>query len=221
MTTTQLDVVLASIVTGLIVIALGLFVRARTSVNRPGTTQVLWEWTLATADGLNRGGQTPYRRRATAVAVTLFWFILVANWLPLLPGSPLVAPTSNINLTLALGLVVIALVHVTAIQARGLRGYLRHYLSPIWLAPVRLIEELLKPLTLALRLFGVIFASALMAMLLAELLPAPVAVLPHAVWNLFDVLMGVIQAFIFGLLTLLYFDAALPATSSAKEQINE
>jgi F-type H+-transporting ATPase subunit a len=66
----------------------------------------------------------------------------------------------------------------------------------------------------------VIFASALMAMLLAELLPAPVAVLPHALWNLFDVLMGVIQAFIFALLTLLYFDAALPATSTAMEQNN-
>jgi len=221
MTGIQTDIVLASGVTGLIVIALALFVRARTSALKPGAAQVLWEWTIATADGLNQSSQTPYRRRATAVAVTLFWFILAANWLPLLPGSPLVAPTSNINLTLALGIVVIAAVHVTAVQARGLRGYLRHYLSPLWLAPVRLIEELLKPLTLALRLFGVIFASALMAMLLAELLPAPVAVLPHAAWNLFDVLMGVIQAFIFALLTLLYFDAALPAASVAKEQISE
>ena len=220
MTGVQLDIVLASGVTGLIVVALAVFVRARASAKRPGATQVLWEWTLATADGLNRAGQTPYRRRAASVAVTLFWFILAANWLPLLPGSPLVAPTSNINLTLALGIVVIAVVHFTAIQARGPRGDLRHYLSPIWLAPIRLIEELLKPLTLALRLFGVIFASALMAMLLAELLPAPVAVLPHALWNLFDVLMGVIQAFIFALLTLLYFDAALPAESTAKEQIN-
>jgi F-type H+-transporting ATPase subunit a len=220
LTGVQPDIVLASGITGLIVIALAVFVRARASANKPGATQVLWEWTLATADGLNRAGQTPYRRRATSVAVTLFWFILAANWLPLLPGSPLVAPTSNINLTLALGIVVIAVVHLTAIQARGPRGYLRHYLSPIWLAPVRMIEELLKPLTLALRLFGVIFASALMAMLLAELLPAPVAVLPHALWNLFDVLMGVIQAFIFALLTLLYFDAALPAGSTAKEQIN-
>lgn len=216
----QLEVVLASGVAGAIVIALALFVRARVSALNPGATQVLWEWTVATADGLNQSGQTPYRRRATAVAVTLFWFILAANWLPLLPGSPLVAPTSNINLTLALGIVVITIVHATAIQARGVRGYLRHYLSPIWLAPVRLVEELLKPLTLALRLFGVIFASALMAMLLAELLPAPVAVVPHAIWNLFDVLMGVIQAFIFALLTLLYFDAALPVASPEKEPTN-
>lgn len=218
MTSIQPDIVLASVVAGLIVIAVALFARARASALNPGATQMLWEWTLAAAGSLGGTSQAPYRKRATAVAVTLFWFILAANWLPLLPGSPLVAPTSNINLTLALGLIVIAVVHVTAAQARGLRGYLRHYLSPIWLAPIRLIEECLKPLTLALRLFGVVFASALMAMLMAELLPAPAAVLPHAVWNLFDVLMGVVQAFIFALLTLLYFDAALPANASVKEQ---
>jgi F-type H+-transporting ATPase subunit a len=220
MTTIQSDVVLASVVSGLIVIGFALFVRARTSALKPGATQILWEWSVETAEGLNHAGRGAYRTRATAVAVTLFWFILAANWLPLLPASPMVAPTSNINLSLALGIVVIAVVHVSAVLARGLRGYLRHYLSPIWLAPVRLIEELLKPLTLALRLFGVIFASALMAMLLAELLPAPVAVLPHAVWNLFDVLMGVVQAFIFALLTILYFDAALPTRATAEEQTN-
>ena len=102
------------------------------------------------------------------------------------------------------------MVHITAVQVRGLRGYLRHYLSPLWLAPIRLLEEALKPITLALRLFGVLFASALMTMLLVELLPAPVAVVPHALWNMFEVLMSVVQAFIFALLTMLYFDAALP-----------
>lgn len=218
MTSMQPDIVLASVVAGVIVIALALFTRARVSALKPGATQTLWEWTLETAGSVGGTSQTPYRQRTSAMAVTLFWFILAANWLPLLPGSPLVAPTSNINLTLALGLVVIAVVHVTALQARGLRGYLRHYLSPIWLAPIRLLEEFLKPLTLALRLFGVVFASALMAMLMTELLPAPAAVLPHAVWKLFDVLMGVVQAFIFALLSILYFDAALPANAPVKEQ---
>jgi len=211
MTAIQPDVVLASVVAGVIVIAFAMYVRARASAQRPGVGQMVWETALASADSLTAATDARYRKRATAVAVSLFWFILAANWLPLLPGSPLPAPTSNINLTLALGLVVITVVHVTAVQARGLRGYLRHYLSPVWLVPIRLLEELLKPLTLALRLFGVLFASALMTMLLVELLPAPVAILPHAVWNLFDVLMGVVQAFIFALLTVLYFDAALPS----------
>src|SRR3954469_9762257 len=107
MTSFQPDVVLASVVAGVIVIAIALFVRARASALHPGATQLLWEWSLATAGSLTAANDTPHRKRAIAVAVTLFWFILAANWLPLLPGSPLAAPTSNINLTLALGIVVI------------------------------------------------------------------------------------------------------------------
>jgi F-type H+-transporting ATPase subunit a len=214
----DLDLLLASAVAGAIVIALGLFVRARASAARPAGSQVLWEWTLATVDTLSTATPPRYRRRAAALAVTLFWFILAANWLPLLPGSPLPAPTSNINLTLALGIVVLAVVHVTAMQVRGARGYLRHYLSPFWLAPIKLLEEGLKPITLALRLFGVLFASALMTMLLTELLPAPLAIVPHALWNMFELLMSVVQAFIFALLAMLYFEAALPHGQPAKEK---
>jgi F-type H+-transporting ATPase subunit a len=221
MTSFQPDILIASAVAGAIVIVFGLFVRARASADAPGTGQVLWEWTLTTVDTLTAATPARYRKRAAALAVTLFWFILAANWLPLLPGSPLPAPTSNVNLTLALGIVVIAVVHITAVQVRGLRGYLKHYLSPFWLAPIRLLEESLKPITLALRLFGVLFASAVMTMLLVELLPAPVAVVPHALWNMFEVLMSVIQAFIFALLTMLYFDAALPHQSVAKEKAHE
>jgi F-type H+-transporting ATPase subunit a len=217
MTTFQPDIVVASTVAGAIVIAFGLFVRARASAERPGASQILWEWTLATVDTLTDATPARYRKRAAALAITLFWFIIAANWLPLLPGSPLPAPTSDVNLTLALGIVVIVIVHVTAVQVRGLRGYLKHYLSPLWLAPIRLLEETLKPITLALRLFGVLFASALTTMLLVELLPAPVAIIPHALWNMFEVLMSVMQAFIFALLTMLYFDAALPNRSVAKE----
>src|SRR4051812_47214327 len=169
----QQDIVLASMVAGAIVIAFGLFTRARASADQPGASQVMWEWTLATVDTLTEATPARYRKRAAALAVTLFWFILAANWLPLLPGSPLPAPTSNVNLTLALGVVVIAVVHIPALQVRGLRGYFAHYLSPLWLAPIRFLEECLKPITLALRLFGVLFASALMTMLLVELLPAP------------------------------------------------
>jgi F-type H+-transporting ATPase subunit a len=126
------------------------------------------------------------------------------------PGSPLPAPTSDINLTLALAAIAMAAVHLSAVQVRGLAGYLRHYLSPWWLAPFKLLEEAIKPLTLALRLFGMVFASALMIVLIGEILPAPVALLPHVLWTLFDVFVGVIQAFIFAVLTLLYFGALLP-----------
>ena len=208
------DSVLATGITAVIVIAAAMAMRVSASAKSPNHLQLAWEAVAGTARSLT-DVTTVYRERVVATAVTLFWFILAANWMPLVPGSPLPAPTANINLTVALAGIVIVLVHVTAWQARGARGYLRHYLSPIWLAPVRLLDELIKPVTLALRLFGVLFASGLVVAMLEVLLPAPAALVPHAAWTLFELLMGVVQAFIFALLTILYFNAAVPATTAA------
>ena len=75
------------------------------------------------------------------------------------------------------------------------------------MAPLNFIEELIKPFTLALRLFGNIFASGIMIALLG-LLPYYALWAPTVVWKLFAMFIGVIQAFIFALLTILYFGMA-------------
>jgi F-type H+-transporting ATPase subunit a len=214
--TVQLDTVTSTAATCLVMLIFALYLRLRVSVGRPGMLQVLVQTTVNAADRAVGPVIDYARHRAVALAVTLFWFILTANLLQLLPGLSLPAPTSDINLTLGLALVVIVAVHVTAVQVRGGRGYLRHYLSPWWLAPAKLLEELIKPVTLALRLFGVIFSSAIMLILIDELLPPEIAVLPHALWTLFDVFVGAIQAFIFALLTILYFQAALPTVTARR-----
>lgn len=210
----NLDVLLATGVSAVIVLAAAVWLRATASATAPTKLQLAWEAVAGTASNLTDVAPA-YRNRVVATSVTLFWFIVAANWLPLLPGSPLPAPTANINLTIALAGVVIVLVHLTAWQARGVRGYLRHYLTPAWLAPVRLLDELIKPVTLALRLFGVLFASGLVITLLGVLLPEPAALIPHAAWTLFELFMGGVQAFIFALLTVLYFNAAVPSVAPA------
>jgi F-type H+-transporting ATPase subunit a len=207
----QWDTIIATVCAGVILVAVAMWVATRDSVRHPGTLQVIWEGSLAAADRSVDRAPGWIRNRITALALTLFWFIVVANWLHLIPVIGLRAPTADLNLTLALALIVISAVHLTALQTRGLRGYLRHYLRPWWLAPAKVVEELLKPLTLGLRLFGMAFASTLMLLLIGELLPAHIAVLPHAMWALFDLFIGVIQAYVFALLTVLYFHAALPA----------
>jgi F-type H+-transporting ATPase subunit a len=86
--------------------------------------------------------------------------------------------------------------------------------------PINIIEELAKPLTLALRLFGNIFSGVIMVSLIA-LFPAAILWAPNVIWKLFDSFIGLIQAFIFGLLTVIYFSSVrpeedhAPATSSA------
>src|SRR3954471_23338228 len=128
--TVQLDTAISTAVTCLVLLIAAVYLHFRISVGRPGMLQVLVQTTVRAAEGSTGPVVEWARRRVVAVAITLFWFILVANWVQLLPGLSLSAPTSDINLTLALALVVIVAVHATAAQARGWRGYLRHYLSP-------------------------------------------------------------------------------------------
>jgi len=116
------------------------------------------------------------------------------------------------------------LVNAYAIRLRGLKGYLHHFTRPfelpIWarvfFTGLNIIEEIAKPATLALRLFGNLLAGLLMIFVITLLLgnlpyvgpwlAGPVAL---AIWKLFDVLfIGLIQAFIFMLLTLIYFGLA-------------
>jgi F-type H+-transporting ATPase subunit a len=213
----QADIVAGTAVAAALVLTVGYWARRRASRSRPGAVQVLLEISLQAADRAAQAVPARMRPRVVAVSVTIFWFVTAANWLHLVPGLSLPAPTSDINLTLALALVTMTVVHSTAVQVRGWRGYLRHYLSPWWLSPVKLLDELIKPMTLALRLFGMVFASALMLLLIGELLPPPMAVVPHTLWTLFDVFIGAIQAFIFALLTILYFTAVLPADPVAHD----
>jgi F-type H+-transporting ATPase subunit a len=216
-TAIQSDIAIATLVVAAVVLVLGFAGRRRVQAATPTGIRLLWEMSIDAADRACDGMPAKMQARATGLAVTLFWFVAVANWLHLVPGSPLPAPTSDINLTLALATIAMVTVHLTALQVHGLRGYLRHYLSPWWLAPLKLLEEAIKPFTLALRLFGMVFASALMVLLIGEVLPAPAAVVPHVLWTLFDVFVGVIQAFIFAILTLLYFQSLLPKRAAAGE----
>jgi F-type H+-transporting ATPase subunit a len=210
----NIDDVLACAVAGLIVIGLGLLLRARVTAGVPGRLQTIYE-SVVEAVTRQAGEKT---RRFVPLVVTLFFFILIANWLEMIPSQPhdtgyqyLPAPTGDVNMTYALALLVIVLVHVSSVRARGIKGYVKHYFQPYKaLFPINLIEEIAKPVTLALRLFGNIFAGGLMLILFAGLFSAFIVPLPDVVWKLFDGLfVGPIQAFIFSLLTILYFDSAL------------
>ena len=164
------------------------------------------------------------------LAATIGFFILLANWLDFFPlVKPVEPANADINLTLAMGLIVIVIVQWYSVHVMGWRRYFRRFTKPfemklavrIAFIPLNIIEELVKPITLALRLFGNIFAGVLMVYLLTLLFTAlatsgpiqaaisPIAVVGLVVWKLFDVLfVGTIQAFIFMLLTVIYFGMA-------------
>lgn len=224
------DTIWATAVAGLIVITLGLMMRRQATSGVPGRLQAAWEIGVGAITQQVEGSIGEAGMKVIPLATTLFVFIFVCNLFTLVGlGSTyefLIVPNADINLPLAMALYVIVLVHVSSIRARGVRGYFAHYAMqpfPKILIPfnifINVVEEVAKPLTLALRLFGNLLSGTLMLTLIAALgvwklgaIPiGNILVLPiNVIWKLFDgLLIGTIQAFIFTLLTILYFDVAM------------
>lgn len=211
--TLNLDTIWATAVAGLIVIALGLYMRRRVTSGVPSGIQLVFE--TVTQQMQKQVESTMGLRTAPFViplSVTLFLFILIANWLAVIPSghSPeyLAPPTADVNLVYAMALLVVGWMHVTGVRKRGAKNYFGHFAKPYWwLVPINIIEEIARPFTLSLRLFGNIFSGVIMVTLIT-LFPAYILWGPNVVWKLFDLFIGLIQAFIFALLTILYFGSA-------------
>jgi len=219
--TWNVDTILGTLIAGAIVIGLGLYMRAHLSSTKPTGVQLFFE--TVTSQVEEQVESTMGVRTAPFVvpmAIALFMFILIANWLAIVPTGhhPEYAPppASDANLAYALALLVIVTMHVTGIRKKGFGGYYHHLLTPHWVMfPINLIEELVRPVTLALRLFGNIFSGVIMVSLIA-LFPAYILWAPDVIWKLFDMFIGLIQAFIFALLTILYFSSVRPAEEGAE-----
>jgi len=228
--TFNIDTIWSTVFAGAVVLGLGFWARAKltakTEDHVPTKIQLLWESIVnqvnkQVEDSLGR--PNPF---VVPLAVALFFFILVANWLELVPSEPnhvhlLPAPTADTNLTYALALLVIVGVWVYGIREKGWKGYFKHFLEPFpILLPLNIIEELIKPVTLALRLFGNIFAGGIMLALIG-LIPIYAFWAPNIVWKLFDMFIGAIQAFIFALLTVLYFGMAGAGHADDHDEANQ
>jgi F-type H+-transporting ATPase subunit a len=207
------DTLESTAVAGAIVLILGVMVARGANARNPTKLQLVFEmlvdWVNKQVEESMGIAVAPF---VVPFSVALFFFILVSNWLEVIPSGHhpeyLPAPTADVNLTYALALLVIIPVHIMSIRRRGIRGYIAHYFKPFPLfLPINVIEELAKPLTLALRLFGNIFAGGIMILLISRL-PVPVVPFGDLAWKLFDMFIGAIQAFIFSLLTILYFGSA-------------
>jgi F-type H+-transporting ATPase subunit a len=207
--TFNVDTIWCTVIAGVIVLALGLLVARRATSGVPGKLQLAWEMIVNWISQLVRDNIGHTDRNVIQLAIMLFTLILLSNWLELIPSNEyLPAPTSDLNLTLALALIVIFGVHYRSIRAKGFGGYIKHYFQPIpVLFPLNFIEELVKPFTLALRLFGNIFAGGLMLAIIG-LIPIWANWPLQIVWKLFDMAIGGIQAFIFALLTVIYYAQA-------------
>lgn len=144
---------------------------------------------------------------------TLFIFILLGNLIAVFDIRPVPA---NVNTTFALATITFLLIHYNSIKSRKLRGYLKHMSEPnIIMLPINIIGELAFPVSLSFRLFGNITGGAIiMTLLYAALeklsslltgkLPVFIIALPLPISFFFDIFEGILQAYIFTMLTMVF-----------------
>lgn len=146
----------------------------------------------------------PRGRKLAPLVITLFLFLAVGNELGLIPG--LTSPTSDLNTTLGLALMIVIIVHVLGVMNKGPVRYIKHFFEPyVPFVIINIIEELAKPITLSFRLFGNILAGEILLLILGMLVPY---VVPTA-WLAFSVFVGIVQAFIFTMLSISYLSNSL------------
>lgn len=146
-------------------------------------------------------------------------FLMVANLSGLLGLTP---PTANICVPLALGIVTGFVMHIASIKYSGVKNYLKGYLEPFAIMlPINIFSELVTPISMGLRLFGNIFSGTILMTLIYYVLgeivifsiPFGTIISPfvtpvlHAI---FDVFLGLIQVYVFMLLTAIFTAGKLP-----------
>ncbi len=189
-----------------VLLILALVLRSQVQPGVPSRLQNASEMLVQYIGGLTEETLAGRGLTLAPLAITLFTFLLVANLLGLIPN--LKSPTNDWNTTLGLALMAFVLIQFFSIRARGLGGYLKHlFLQPPFF-PLSIIDELAKPVTLSFRLYFNIFVGELMLALIILIVPPWIAWLPGVLWSLFSLFIGVVQAFIFTVLTISYIAVA-------------
>jgi F-type H+-transporting ATPase subunit a len=176
----------------------------------PGTLQNIFEMVVTFIEGYITEIVGKKGLKYFPLVATIFTFILVANYIGLIPGF--MSPTASINTTAGMAIVVFVFYQYLGVSQKGLK-YFKHFLGPIpVMAPLMIvmetISELARPVALSVRLFANIFGGEMIIKILFSMCAIGVPV----IWMAWDSLITIpIQAFIFSLLTMVYLAGAVAA----------
>jgi F-type H+-transporting ATPase subunit a len=229
----HLDTVIFSGLLGLAVFGLMWLVARGASSGVPSGLQNFFEMVVSMIDAQVKDTFHAKSALVTPLAITIFIWVFVMNAMDLIPVDFLpmaahatgveylkIVPTTDPNLTFAMALTVFLIVMFYNVKFKGIGGFLHEALTvPFgkWLFPVnllfRLIEELARPISLALRLFGNMYAGEMVFILLAVWAGAawwwtPFSAALSLGWALFHILIITLQAFVFMMLTVVYLSLA-------------
>lgn len=226
--TFHVDTMLVSLTLGLLFLVPFVIAARRVTAGVPGPLQNFVEWLVQFADNTVKESLHGKRDFIAPLALTIFVWILLMNFMDLIPVDLVagvahwfgydpyfkIVPTTDVNATFGMSIPVFALIIIYSLKMKGIGGFskeiLFHPFGP-WLLPFNLVlnivEYLAKPVSLALRLFGNLYAAELIFLLIA-LLPWYMQWLLGGPWALFHILVVPLQAFIFMMLTIVYLSMA-------------
>ena len=192
-----------------VMVVLSWWATRRLSVDKPGRIQSFAELMIVTLRDEMRSTMKLEAEPFLPLIATLFLFILFANLTGLVPGAE--APTAALETDLVLALSVFFAVIGWGVQRHGVWGYMKSYAQPnLFILPLNLLEAVTRVLSMTVRLFGNImsgmFISAVVLGLAGLLVPIPFMAL--------DLLTGLIQAYIFMILAMVFIAAAAGKTES-------
>lgn len=190
----------------LVVIGVAAWVVSRRLVLAPNRSQSAVEGVVGVMEETIRNVLPDHVGQVLPFIATLWIYLVLANLIGLIPG--LHSPTRDLSATAALAMIVFFAVHWFGIRSQGLRRYLRHYMSPSpVMLPFHIISEISRTIALAVRLFGNMMSLEMAAMLIllvaGFLAPVPLLML--------HIIEALVQAYIFGMLALIYVASAIQA----------
>jgi F-type H+-transporting ATPase subunit a len=197
----NLEVIIMTWTVIVVLIVFGLFASRKKDL-LPRPIQILGELIVATfyqltEDALGREMAKKY----SPLICALFMFLLLSNWLGIIPY--LEEPTKDLNTPLSLGIMGFAIAHYAGIKSKGFKAYIKEYFQPIFfMMPLNLIGELSKIISISFRLFGNIMGGSIIILVVSYLTYS--VVLPPLLNAFFGLFVGTIQAFVFTMLTLVY-----------------
>jgi F-type H+-transporting ATPase subunit a len=193
------------VVIGLTLLFAWLATRDRKMVPRPWQmiAELLVDWFKELVrDALGEA----YEERYFPLICALFIFLLLCNWIGIVPG--LEEPTRDLNTTLGLGVMGFIIAHGTAIKVKGVKEYIKEYFEPMFfLAPLNVVGEIAKVISISFRLFGNIMGGSIIIIVVSHLIWG--LLLPPFLYGFFGLFVGTVQAFVFMMLTLVYISVQI------------
>ncbi len=199
----------------MLVIGVACWLLTRRMEEQPGMAQTAVEGVVTAISGAVKDVIPEYADMLTPFIGSLWIFLVAANLIGIVPGFQ--SPTHELSTTAALSILVFFSVHWYGIRTQGVWRYLKHYLEPSpLLLPFNLVGEVTRTMALMFRLFGNMTSLGLAAMLIllvaGFLAPVPILML--------HIVEALVQAYIFGMLALIYIAGGIRAQKRKPEQRN-